>query len=1021
MVRYIDRNGNEIDDNGWKDPMKIFTPYSSYNVYGVDDVIDIMLLGYTGTFYSVNPYIFRNIMGSNIGASSPADYSPKCHDGDSGSDTTPIYTLKQISENDINRLCKKANDDKAGGWQNDGNEEREMNSGKDGDGKVPVNWSSLNGSNDRCTEFGILFNRINEMSHAVAFHGYQFFNPENLAHRRNWIRYDQTGNTYDRYMIVMYLTTPKLLLEKKFLRSDDLDSPIREMIKSYTSGSAIVSLVNDRCIKQYPDGGERGYSRLSSNTRYYMGTTIYSKDSRYKLVFQPDGNLVVYKYDNTSPWSSGTYGSPKSTLYMQPDGNVVIYNSSSTPKWNTNTFVKSVYLSVDSNEGVVVLRESETDNVVWSSIGPQDTYNNNYKDYNTFKYQTDYKASDKKSIFSPNMKYKLRFQSDANLILTEIKTDKVLWGTGVYGYPDAVLSVQKDGNVVIYETSAKSKVLWSIGVWGTEKNTFMAVDNNGHVVVYRDDNGLKLVWSSVANSQYYTLYNGLQGSKLWNDPMAFTRGCTTANYGDSKIDKRLILDQQAAWCATNLNIMDSRCSKFLTGSKLADDDNDQTIKAKVDDYVKNTICSDGYNTRYTDDPALQTKINDLCSCVSPIGDALKLLSGGVNPICYSNNCINGGYKSINTEKSRTECPSCLCIQSMDLKNLQLAENIKQECSANCQNLNGGSTTTTPQAPPAIPPSTAPPGAPTGPPTGSTTATETTTKDSSSTTVDNSSLMYIQINHTFDDSKDWINAGSRPAPHGKYSLKFTTDGNLLLVGSDAKTIWQSNTAGNSGAVLSVSPNGVATIYKDTTKSQILWKSTNVPGTYSKVFLAADNNGCVVLYGWSDAKWKMLWVNDTTKYVSISSIELNTPTGVYGSATYTDPNGITTTSTEVSKKVIVNSGPSFSVIAGITLMAIVFILFILGLVFRSKNKPQPTQSYQSSPFQNQGYRPPAPQYSAPAPYPAPAPQYSAPAPQYSAPAPQYSAPAPQYSAPAPAPYSAPMQFAPVQPMNLSIGRS
>src|SRR5262249_50424351 len=90
-----------------------------------------------------------------------------------------------------------------------------------------------------------------------------------------------------------------------------------------------------------------------------------SADGRFVLVYQGDGNLVLYQgsnplwwtstnspnpgfavmqgdgnfvvYDSTGPvWWSGT-GTPGAFLVVQDDGNTVIYSPGSSPLWATNT------------------------------------------------------------------------------------------------------------------------------------------------------------------------------------------------------------------------------------------------------------------------------------------------------------------------------------------------------------------------------------------------------------------------------------------------------------------------------------------------------------------------------------------------------------------------------------------------------------------------------------------------------------------------------------------------------------
>lgn len=59
-------------------------------------------------------------------------------------------------------------------------------------------------------------------------------------------------------------------------------------------------------------------------------------------IMQGDGNLVIYGPAGDYIWDTATDGNPGSRLVVQDDGNVVIYRSDGTPIWATNTNVVSV-------------------------------------------------------------------------------------------------------------------------------------------------------------------------------------------------------------------------------------------------------------------------------------------------------------------------------------------------------------------------------------------------------------------------------------------------------------------------------------------------------------------------------------------------------------------------------------------------------------------------------------------------------------------------------------------------------
>lgn len=66
------------------------------------------------------------------------------------------------------------------------------------------------------------------------------------------------------------------------------------------------------------------------------GATKTIGASPYKLIYQRDGNLVLYKISGDCPtavWSSGTANRPAWRLCMQNDGNLVIYSAPNKVEW----------------------------------------------------------------------------------------------------------------------------------------------------------------------------------------------------------------------------------------------------------------------------------------------------------------------------------------------------------------------------------------------------------------------------------------------------------------------------------------------------------------------------------------------------------------------------------------------------------------------------------------------------------------------------------------------------------------
>lgn len=65
--------------------------------------------------------------------------------------------------------------------------------------------------------------------------------------------------------------------------------------------------------------------------------TVRAANGFYGLMYQADGNLVLYGQDEDYGWDSKTDNNPGSRLIVQDDGNAVIYRPEGTPVWVTGT------------------------------------------------------------------------------------------------------------------------------------------------------------------------------------------------------------------------------------------------------------------------------------------------------------------------------------------------------------------------------------------------------------------------------------------------------------------------------------------------------------------------------------------------------------------------------------------------------------------------------------------------------------------------------------------------------------
>jgi hypothetical protein len=79
--------------------------------------------------------------------------------------------------------------------------------------------------------------------------------------------------------------------------------------------------------------------RLLPGQQLNVNDKLISNNGRVTLVMQADGNVVLYRTDDSAAlWASNTWGKPVTHAIMQQDGNFVAYDSSGHPYWSSGTW-----------------------------------------------------------------------------------------------------------------------------------------------------------------------------------------------------------------------------------------------------------------------------------------------------------------------------------------------------------------------------------------------------------------------------------------------------------------------------------------------------------------------------------------------------------------------------------------------------------------------------------------------------------------------------------------------------------
>ena len=110
---------------------------------------------------------------------------------------------------------------------------------------------------------------------------------------------------------------------------------------------------------------------LAGETYLYRDETRTSANGVYTLIYQPDGNLVLYHQNGTAVWASSTFGNP-GVVRMRADGGLIIYDGTGTGVFDSgprgNFDPNNLCYMVVGDDGILRIY-SPYDGVIWSSSG----------------------------------------------------------------------------------------------------------------------------------------------------------------------------------------------------------------------------------------------------------------------------------------------------------------------------------------------------------------------------------------------------------------------------------------------------------------------------------------------------------------------------------------------------------------------------------------------------------------------------------------------------------------------------
>ncbi len=128
------------------------------------------------------------------------------------------------------------------------------------------------------------------------------------------------------------------------------------------TASSIVASLDGQSLVGATDQATAAANQLQPGSRLLPGESLASTSGRYRLLYQSDGNRVLYDdVEEIQLWTTNTAGTGAGQAVMQGDGNFVVYDAQGIATWFTGT----------GGNANARLRLQDDGNVVVSSSGGQ--------------------------------------------------------------------------------------------------------------------------------------------------------------------------------------------------------------------------------------------------------------------------------------------------------------------------------------------------------------------------------------------------------------------------------------------------------------------------------------------------------------------------------------------------------------------------------------------------------------------------------------------------------------------------
>jgi hypothetical protein len=247
-----------------------------------------------------------------------------------------------------------------------------------------------------------------------------------------------------------------------------------------------------------PGGSTGSPTVLTAGQALNPGQSLQSPDRRYRLTYQADGNLVIYRYDGAVAWHTHTYGRSAGRALMQADGNFVVYDTAGIAAWHSTTHGNPGAYLLFNNSGTISVANA-LGLPIWSSpqppwnVAPPSDPGGGTGGGGTGGSADTLTAGMRlyagQAVHSADRRFALTYQSDGNLVLYG-PNGVPRWSAHVFNAP-GYAEMQVDGNFVAYDATGSPR--WASNTSG-RINARLVVHNDGNVAIHAS-NGLT-VWQT---------------------------------------------------------------------------------------------------------------------------------------------------------------------------------------------------------------------------------------------------------------------------------------------------------------------------------------------------------------------------------------------------------------------------------------------------------------------------------------------------------------------------------------------